>query len=129
MGDTTKNTERLQKAQNFAVRIITGTLKFKHIMRYLGDLLWRLAMQLEVRDITMTCNRLSGLPLQKVFTIKSEIYTGNTRFKDKLNAPLCRKAQLLFKYKGPSLWNSLPMKIQDTSSLDSTNYGSCLINF
>lgn len=125
-----KNTERLQKAQNFAVRIITGTLKFKHIMRYLGDLLRRLvAMQLEVRDITMTCNRLSGLPLQKIFTTKSEIYTGNTRFKDKLNAPLCRTAQLLFKYKVTSLWNSLPMKIQDTSSLDSTNYGSCLINF
>ena len=39
-------------AQNFAMWIITGTLKFKHIMRYLKDLLWLLvAMQLEVRDI------------------------------------------------------------------------------
>ena len=74
-------------------------------------------MQLEVRDITMTCKRRSSLTLQNIFTIRSETYTGNTRFKDKLHAPLCRTAQLLFKYKGTSLWNSLPMEIQDIQQI------------
>ena len=54
-GVTKKNIERLQKVQNFAVRIVTGARKFGHITPYLKDLNWLpVAMQLEVRGIIMT---------------------------------------------------------------------------
>ena len=120
-GVTKKNIERLQKVQNFAVRIVTGARKFEHITPYLKDLNWLpVAMQLEVRDIIMTYKSLNGLTLRNVFTTRSEIYEGNTRNKDKLHVPLCRTttAQPSFKYRGTSLWNSLPKNIRDISSLD-----------
>ena len=121
-GVTKKNIERLQKVQNFAVRIVTGTHKFEHITPYLKDLRWLpLAMQLEVRDTIMTYKSLNGLTLRNFLTTRSEIYEGNTRNKDKLHVPLYRTttAERSFKYRGTSLWNSLPKEIRDISSLDS----------
>lgn len=54
-GATKKGIERLQKLQNFAVRIVTGERKFDDITPYLKDLHWVPgAMQLEVRNIIMT---------------------------------------------------------------------------
>ena len=105
-GVTKNNIERLQKVQNFSVRIVTGARKFEHITPYLKDLNWLpVAMQLEVRDIIMTYKSLNGLTLRNVFTTRSEIYEGSTRNKDKLHAPLCRTttAQRSFKYRGTSL--------------------------
>ena len=121
-GATKKNIERLQKVQNFAARIVTGTRKFEHITPYLKDLRWLpVAMQLEVRDTIMTYKSLNGLTLRNFFTTRSEIYEGNTRNKDKLHVPLCRTTtgQRSFKYRGTSLWNSLPKEIRNISSLDS----------
>ena len=114
-GATKKNIESLQKVQNFAARIVTGTRKFEHITPYLNDLRWLpVAMQLEIRDTIMTYKSLNGLTT-------SEIYEGNTRNKDKLHVPHYRTttAQRSFKYRGTSLWNSLPKEIRDISSLDS----------
>lgn len=54
-GATKKNIEKLQKVQNFALRIVTGARKFEHITPYLKDLYWLpVAVQLEVRYIFMT---------------------------------------------------------------------------
>ena len=51
VGDTMKNRE-IAKGTEFCYVDHNGYTKFKHIMRYLKDLLWLLvAMQLEVRDI------------------------------------------------------------------------------
>ena len=38
VGVTKKNIERLQKVQNFAVRIVTGARKFEHITPYWKNL-------------------------------------------------------------------------------------------
>ena len=48
-------------------------------------------MQLDVRDIIMTYKSLNDLTLRNVFTTRSDIYEGNTRNKDKLQVPLCRR--------------------------------------
>ena len=90
-GVTKKNIERLQKVQNFAGRIVTGARKFEQFTPYLKDLYWLpVAVQLEVRDITMTYKSLNGLILRNVFTTTSEIYEGNTRNTEELLVLLCR---------------------------------------
>ena len=72
--------------------IVTDARKFEHITPYLKDLYWLLgAMQLDVRDVIMTYKILNDLTLRNVFTTRSKIYEGNTRDKDKLQVPLCRR--------------------------------------
>ena len=62
---TKKNTKRLQKVQNFAVRIVTDAHKLEHFTLYLIDLYWvPVAIRLEVRDIIMTYKSLDGLNLR-----------------------------------------------------------------
>ena len=120
---TKKNIERLQKVQNFAARIVTGRHNLEHITPYLKDLpRLPVAMQLEVRDTIMTYKTRNGLTLRNFFMTSSEIYEGNTRNKDKPHLPLYRTttAQRSFKYRGTSLWNSLPKEIRDINSLDSS---------
>ena len=48
---TKKNIARLQKVQNFAARIVTGTRKYDHITPILKELHWlSVAKQLVLRD-------------------------------------------------------------------------------
>ena len=64
-GLTKKNIKRLQKVQNFAVRIVTDAHKFEYFTPYLIDLYWLpVAIRLEVRDIIMTYKSLNGLNLR-----------------------------------------------------------------
>ena len=62
---TKKNIKRLEKVQNFAVRIVTDAHKFEYFTLYLIDLYWLpVAIRLEFRDIFMTYKSLNGLKLR-----------------------------------------------------------------
>ena len=112
-----KNIERLQKVQNFAARIITGTQKYEHITPILKQLNW-----LPVSDMlkyfvgVLAFKCLNGLApdyLNSYFQERLSLHDRNTRNKQKLNIPAYRSAagQRTFEYRGVSLWNSLPCNI------------------
>ena len=112
-----KNIEKLQKVQNFAARIITGTQKYEHITPILKQLNW-----LPVSDMVkyfvgvLTFKCLNGLApdyLNSYFQERLSLHDRNTRNKQKLNIPAYRSAagQRTFEYQAVSLWNSLPCNI------------------
>ena len=114
---TKKNIEKLQKVQNFAARIITGTQKYEHITPILKQLNW-----LPVPDMlkyfvgVLTFKCLNGLApdyLNSYFQERLSLHDRNTRNKKKLNIPAYRSAagQRTFEYRAVSLWNSLPSNI------------------
>ena len=114
---TKKNIEKLQKVQNFAARIITGTQKYEHITPILKQLNW-----LPVPDMlkyfvgVLTFKCLNGLApdyLNSYFQERLSLHDRNTRNKQKLNIPAYRSAagQRTFEYRAVSLWNSLPSNI------------------
>ena len=86
---TKKNIEKLQKVQNFAARIITGTQKYEHITPILKQLNW-----LPVPDMlkyfvgVLTFKCLNGLApdyLNSYFQERLSLHDRNTRNKQKLN--------------------------------------------
>ena len=93
---TKKIIARLQKVQNFAVRVVTGARKYDHITPVLKELHWLpVAKQLEARDTLMAFKCIKGLAppsLSNKFMTRSQVHTRNTRNKDKLNIPFFRSA-------------------------------------
>ena len=128
-----KNIERLQKVQNFAARIITGTQKYEHITPILKQLNW-----LPVSDMlkyfvgVLAFKCLNGLApdyLNSYFQERLSLHDRNTRNKQKLNIPAYRSAagQRTFEYRAVSLWNSLPCNI--TVHDNSKDFKSKLYNY
>ena len=121
---TKKNIARLQKVQNFAARIVTGTRKYEHITPMLKELHWLpVAKQLEVRDILMAFKCIKGLAppsLCNKFSTRRQMHTRNTRNKDKLHIPSFRSAtgQRSFSYRAVQLWNDLPESLANIESFN-----------
>ena len=121
---TKKNIARLQKVQNFAARIVTGTRKYEHITPMLKELHWLpVAKQLEVRDILMAFKCIKGLAppsLCNKFSTRRQMHTRNTRNKDKLHVPSFRSAtgQRSFSYRAVQLWNDLPESLANIESFN-----------
>ena len=122
-GTTKKNIARLQKVQNFAARIVTGTRKFDHISPTLKELHWLpVAQQLEIRDTVMAFKCIKGQApsyLKEKCAKRADVHSINTRNKDELNIPLCRTVtgQRSFAYRAVSLWNNLPSHISEINTL------------
>ena len=93
---TKKNIELLQTVQNSAARIVSGTRKFDHVTPILKQL---------------QCQK---------FKTRSEVHLCNTRNRDRLHIPLCRRAagQRAFTFRGQKLWNSLPDEFQSITIFD-----------
>ena len=121
---TMSNIELLQRVQNFAARIVSGTRKFDHVTPILKQL-QRLPIikQLAVKDAAMVLkclNRLAPPYLCQKFKTRSEVHNCNTRNRDRLHIPLCRTAagQRAVTFRGQKLWNSLPDEFQSITNLD-----------
>ncbi|KAL9974054.1 hypothetical protein ACROYT_G011045 [Oculina patagonica] len=118
-----KNIARLQKVQNFAARVATGTRKFDHITPTLKQLHWLpVAWQLEVRDAVMAYKCLHGQApayLRSKFIVRADVHSINTRHRNKLDVPLFKIAtgQQSFIFRATRLWNELPRTLTDVNSL------------
>jgi hypothetical protein len=89
---TKKNTEKLQKVQNVAARILTGTREYEHITPILKHLNW-LPVPDFVGVLTFKClNGLAPDYLNSYFQERSSLHDRYTRNTQKLNIPAYRSA-------------------------------------
>ena len=86
------NFAKLQKVQNFAVRTITGTRKYKHITPALQDLEWLLVKRMfKYMDAIMTFNCFKGSApsyLSYKFKRRSDVHSVETINSNNLNIPV-----------------------------------------
>ncbi len=114
-----KNIAKLQKVQNFAARIVTGTKKFDHITPSLKQLNWLpVNYMLRFRDTVMAYKCVNGMApsyLCRMFQTRSQLHNLNTRSSELLEIPLYRTAtgQRSFRYRASCLWNNLPEWLKD----------------
>ena len=118
-----KNILKLQKVQNFAGRIITGTRKFDHITPVLRELRWLpVSSYLRYTLGVLAFKCVKGLApsyLCDRFKTRATLHDRNTRYKDSLNIPAYKSAsgQRTFLYRATNLWNSLPRALINSASL------------
>ena len=117
------NMRKLQKIQNFAARILTGTRKYEHITPVLNDLRWlSVPCTLAFYDAILTLKCLRGLTpmyLCSRFHTRTSVHGRNTRNKNKLYIPALNTAagQRSFIYRAVKCWNTLPEEITECDSL------------
>ena len=119
---TKKNIARSQVVQNCAANVATRGKKYDYITPTLKQLHWLpVARQLEVRDAVMAFKCLHGLAqayLRRKFLFRDDVYSVNTKHRNKLNVPLFRTAtgQWSFVYRTTRPWNELPRTLTDVNS-------------
>ena len=117
------NVRKLQKIQNFAARILTGTRKYDHITPVLNDLGWlSVPATLALYDAILTFKCLKGLApkyLSSRFNTRASVHGRNTRNRNKLDIPAFNTAagQRSFIYRAVKCWNSLPEEITKCEDL------------
>ena len=117
-------TDRLQTVQNVAARIITRTKKYNHIKPVLKQLHWLpVSQSIDYKILLLTYKALNGQdPGYITELLKPYAPTRNLRSSSKklLSVPpvkLGSYGQRWFSFVAPSLWNSLPDNIRQSSSL------------
>jgi len=85
------NVRKLQKIQNFAARILTGTRKYEHVTPVLNNLRWlSVPAMLALYNAILTFKCLRGLaPMYPGlrFNTRASVHGRNTRKKDMLDIP------------------------------------------
>lgn len=118
-----KNVSKVQKVQNFAARIITGTLKFDHITPTLHELGWlpvHSYLKYTLGVLAFKCVKgLAPKYLCDKFKTRASVHGRNTRYKDTLDIPSFKSAsgQRTFSYRAVELWNSLPRSLTDITDI------------
>ena len=124
--------ERLQKLQNRAARILTSSsydADFRYLLQELG---WKdLITQRQIQVALMVFKALNDLAPDHLSSMFTERSTSGYVLRDstnKLNVPLPRTNYLKrsFSYRGATLWNSLPCNLRQEKSL---NRFKQLLNF
>ena len=117
--------QKLQKIQNFAARILTGTRKYEHITPVLNNLRWlSVPAMLALYDAILTFKCLRGLApkyLSSRFNTHASVHGRNTRNNNMLDIPAINTAagQCSFIYRAVKCWNMLPEEITKCESLHS----------
>ena len=107
------NIRKLQGAQNFAARIVSGTTKFDHATPALKNLRWLpVKSHLYLRDAILAFKSMTGqVPnyLSSNFITRGNISGRVTRSSTQLNRPLfkTKSGQRSFYYGTVTLWNAL----------------------
>ena len=115
---TLSNIQKLQKVQNFAVRIVSNKRKYDHITPALKNLKWLpVQQQLFYRDAILAFKCMTGLApnyLSSNFVSRGEISKRTTRNSNLLNIPLLRTktGQRSSTYRIVKIWNDLPSEIK-----------------
>ena len=116
-----RNFDRLQKLQNFAIRVIFGRHKFDHVSDLRERLRWMTPRQMaEAQTLSLTQKVLRrGEPdsLSNLFVRCRDTRERSTRQDGLLSLPRPRTeaGKRRFAYRAPALYNSLPDGIPDMS--------------
>ena len=117
---------RLQKVQNNAARVVSGSKKYDHITPVLKDLHWLpIRKRIEFKILLLTFKCMQGcapLYLRKLLVKQAKTRTLRSNTKNLLQIPLTnlkRFGDRAFCAYAPRLWNELPdnIKAADTSSV------------
>ena len=115
---------KLQRVQNIAARILTGTRKYDHMTPVLYKLHWLpVKYRIEYKIILMTYRALNGLApnyLQDLLQVYQPARSLRSSGDLKLVVPRTRLryyGDRAFSVKVPSLWNSLPLHMRTMSSM------------
>jgi hypothetical protein len=118
-----KNVSKLQKVQNFAARVVTGTYRFEHITPVIKELGWlTVDCYLKYTLGLLAFKSIRGCApnyLCDKFKYRSSVHSQNTRHKDTLDIPKFKSAsgQRTFSYRAVELWNSLPKRLSDLTDI------------
>ena len=114
---------KLQKIQNSAARIISGTPKYNHITPVLKSLHWLpVKVRIEFKILILTFKALysdTSSPVQDMVSKYNPPRSLRSANKNKLCTPKIEKevGSRSFRHASPTLWNSLPYTIRSISSL------------
>ena len=114
---------KLQKIQNSAARIISGTPKYNHITPVLKSLHWLpVKVRIEFKILILTFKALysdSSSPVQDMVSKYNPPRSLRSANKNKLCTPKIKNevGSRSFRHASPTLWNSLPYNIRSISSL------------
>ena len=113
--------ERLQKIQNFAARIITDTRKFDHITPVLTDLHWLPVIpriKYKILCLTFECynNRSCQYLCCLLHKHQSQLRSGDLKLL-KQNSTNNKYGNRAFQHAAPFLWNRLPVGLTCCNSL------------
>ena len=123
-----KDIERLQRVQNVAARIITGTKKHEHISLVLRELNWLpVHLTVQYRDTVMAFKCMKSLAppyLCEKFRKRSEVHSLATRNSNMLNVPFFKSAsgQRTFHYRATKLWNAMSDDMKNCFGNGTTRY-------
>ena len=114
---------RLQRIQNVAARILTGTPKSDHITPVLSSLHWLpIDQRIKFKIITLVHKALHGLGpgyIRELLTAYHPHRTLRSGDKNLLVVPFTRSnmvQQRAFSLVGPRLWNDLPLSLRSVSN-------------
>jgi hypothetical protein len=114
---------RLQRVQNAAARILTGTPRHEHITPVLRSLHWLpVEKRVEFKILLLVYKVLHGVsPMYLQDLIISHVPTRNLRSMDQhlVNVPFTTSSLVqsrAFSVAGPRLWNALPYAIRSATS-------------
>ena len=118
--------KKLQRVQNTAARILTGTRKFDHISPVLKSLHWlEVSKRVQFKILTLTHKCLHGEAphyLQELITVRTPSRAGlRSADKDLLSVPSSRNKTMgdrAFAVAAPTLWNKLPLSLRRIDCLD-----------
>ena len=115
---------RLQKVQNNAARVVSGTKKYDHITPVLIDLHWQpIRKRIEFKILLLTFKSMQGcapLYLRELLVKQANIRTLRSNTKNLLQIPLTnlkRFGDRAFCAYAPRLWNELPDNIKAADSV------------
>ena len=123
-GITDSLCRRLQKIQNYAARMITGTAYRDHVTPALQSLHWLpVRSRLDYKVLVIVYQAVYGLApsyIQELFQIYQPKRTLHSQGELKLVVPRCnthRYGSNSFKVRSALLWNSLPVALRHSQSL------------
>ena len=124
-GITDSLLRKLQLAQNAAARVLTKTKKFDHITPVLKDLHWLpVRSRIEFKLLILTWKSLHGIApgyLSNLLIPYNPVRVLRSSDKHLLVIPRTSSAlgDRAFSVSAPTLWNSLPLNIRSSDSLQS----------
>ena len=115
--------QRVQRVQNSAARLITGTRKFDHITPVLKSLHWLpVTQRIKFKIILLTFKALHGLAPEYLQELVVPYKPGRCLRSAGSNLLVCPRTRCnhderAFAIAGPQLWNSLPEEMRQTAEL------------
>ncbi|KAK6179717.1 hypothetical protein SNE40_012018 [Patella caerulea] len=119
-----KSLDKLQKLQNSAARLITGSSKFNHITPILFNLHWLpIAYRIDYKILLLTFKCLNGLAPVYLSQLLNQYQPNRQLRSSSDNWLLCESnakssaGERSFAVKAPKLWNKLPLTVRSCESL------------